>query len=130
MVDLLAYQLAALFGAILAIVFGTVATYYKKWLETKELGIEIKFEKRFIISAAASFAFAIFAGLLAFDEIESNINYDTTILKVFASAFISGVGANFGINAFMKPSSVLVAQVRELKEQNSELRRLNKSNSS
>jgi len=46
---------------------------------------------------------------------------------VFAAAFISGIGANFGINAFMRPSGTLVATVKQLKEQNQELRRLNKS---
>jgi len=71
MVDILAFQLAALLGAIIAIVFGAVATYYKKWMETKEaLGVEIKFDRKFALSAGVSFAFAIFAGLLAFDDIE------------------------------------------------------------
>lgn len=123
MVDTIWYHLAAFFGSVLAVGFINIAEFYRKWVETKEVAnVEIIFEKRFMFSAGISVAFALFAGLLSFDTTEQNIDYNATIFKVFASAFIAGVAANFGINRFMKPSSTVMNAFKEQKQELEKLR--------
>ena len=120
MVDILAYQLAAFFGSVAAIIFATIAPYFKKWQETKEVtGIDLKFDRKFAFSAGVAFLFALLAGILNFETTEANINTNDTIFKVFVSAFLTGVGVNFGLNQFMKPSTSLVTALKEEREQNS-----------
>lgn len=121
MVDILAYQLANFFGAVAAILLATVAPYFKKFLETKEVtGADLVFDKKFAVTAAVGFLFALAAGTIAFDE--SSINYSDTIFKVFVASFLSGIGVIFGANQFIKPSSVLrqvAAENKELKSSKS-----------
>ncbi len=122
MVDVLMYQIAAFLGSVLAVVFGTIAPYYKKWTETKEItGEPLVFDKKFAVSAGISIVFAFLAGLLSFDTTESSINYNDTVLKTFVAAFLTGVALNLGINSFMKPSTSLISVI---KKQNNELKRL------
>lgn len=118
MVDVLSYQLAAFFGSVAAIMFGSGITYYKKWMELKEIaGIDVAFDRKFFMSAGIAFLFAIVAGILNFENAETQINPNDTIFKVFVSAFITGVAFNFGINAFMKPSTTLVSIIKQQQEQ-------------
>ena len=121
MVDVLAYQLAAFFGSVAAILFATVAPYFKKWMETKEVtGIDLIFDKKFAVTAAIGFMFAIIAGILNFENTEANIDFEATIFKTFVASFLTGLGVTFGINQFIKPSSVLkqvVAENKQLKKE-------------
>ncbi len=114
--DVLAYQAAALLGSLAAVLFGTVAPYFKKFMETKEIvGEKLQFDKKFLVTGGIAFMFAMIAGIINFDATVSNIDYNATILKVFATSFLAGIGVNFGLNQYMKPSTTLVTTMRKLK---------------
>jgi uncharacterized protein YacL len=118
--DVIGYQMAALGGSIVAFAFATILPYFKKWLETKEIvGSELKFDKKFMVTGGIAFVFAMFAGLINFESTETQIDYNSTILKVFVTAFITGIGFNFGINQWIKPSSTVVTAFRNLKQRGS-----------
>lgn len=114
--NVLAYQAAALIGSIAAIAFGTVIPYYKKWLAEKEInGVNIEFNKKYLMTGGISFMFAVIAGVINFDNTISTIDYNSTILKVFVAAFVTGIGSNFLLNSYIKPSSTVVSFVKRLK---------------
>ena len=118
MVDILV-EGVVLLGATIGSASATLIPYIQKFREGEVIdGSQLKFDKKFLVTAGISLLFGFIIASLAFDEALANIQDGDSLFKVFISAFTFAILTNLAINRFVSPNSSLVTKV---KEQNQEI---------
>jgi len=113
MVDVLVEGIVLL-GATIGSAGATLIPYIQKFREGQVIdGSELKFDKKFLVTAGISLLFGFIIATLAFDEAIANVNDGDSIFKVFISAFVFALTVNLAVNKFISPNKSLVTLVKE-----------------
>ena len=111
-----------LLGSILGAATVTLVPYFSKIREAKKIdGSELKFDKKFLYTALIAFVLGTVVALLNFSTVESQVDQNQTLLKIFATSFGIAFTANWIFNSVLKPSS-LVGVINSLQGENEALK--------
>lgn len=109
----LVVQGVAFAGSMLGASMATLVPYIQKYREGEVIdGSKLKFDKKFLATAAMALIFGFIIAGLGFNQTMDNINDTDTLFTVFFSAFTVAILGNLAINRFIRPNSATVEAAR------------------